>query len=146
MKAPIRPKGTWTFITRDDLKLPANEQTRFTLLPLTLDQRMNAWDNLKWVNDDGSMTPKTFQQALHLCLMNVVDVENFKAPRAGTEDSETPDYEVIPFPKDGSETQKRVFFERMADIDILLVGNEIRTRSTIGEAEKNSSEPAPIST
>lgn len=146
MKAPIRPKGSWTFICPRDRGLPPEEQTVFTLTPLNVAQRMRAWDSVNWVHDDGRIEPHKFRQALSLCLTNVADVTNFKVPRADTVDSEKIEYDVLPFPKKGSDDEKLTFFEWMHDLDVMQVGDEIRERSSIGDAEKNFSSPEHTST
>jgi hypothetical protein len=132
---PVQKRvGSWTFIPPSDRKLPAAEQTVFVLKPLTQLQRMEVWDNLRWVNPDNTMQPRAFVQARELCLSNIEDVQNF------------PPGSPKPWPKDGSFEAKAEYLEQFDDMDVLIIGNEIRDHSALDDDIKNSSPPAPTST
>lgn len=120
---PRRTFGSWQFVPPLDRKLPKAEQTTFTLKPLTQLQRMECWDNLRWVGPDGVAQPRAFQQARELCISNIERVENF------------PPGDPKPWPESMSEREK--YLEQFDDMDVLIIGNEIRDHSGIGDEEKN---------
>jgi hypothetical protein len=126
MKPVHRQLGTWTFVPPSDRKLPAAEQTTFVLKPLTQLQRMEVWDNLRWINPDGTAAGRAFQQARELCLSNIEDVQNF------------PPGDPKPWPKDGSTQAKAEYLEQFDDMDVLLIGSAIRDHSGLDDDIKNS--------
>lgn len=132
MKAVKRSLGSWQFVPPSDKGLPAAEQTTFVLKPLTQLQRMECLDSIRWVNADGTMLPRAFQQARELCLSNIESIQNFPAGD----------------PKPWPETMHgRVeYLEQFDDTDLLIIGSEIRDHSALDDDIKNSSPPAPTST
>lgn len=132
MKPVKRSFGTWKFIPPSDRNLPAAEQTTFVLKPLTQLQRMEVWDNLRWVNADGTQVPRAFVQARELCLSNIESIQNF------------PVGDPRPWPE--SMKDRAEYLDQLDDMDVLIIGNEIRDHSGLDEEIKNSSPPAPTST
>lgn len=132
MKAAKRALGSWKFIPPSDKALPVAEQTVFVLKPLTQLQRMEVWDNLRWVNADGSAMPRAFVQARELCLSNIESIQNF------------PPGDSKPWPE--SMRERAEYLDQLDDIDVLIIGNEIRDHSGLDDDIKNSSPPEPTST
>jgi hypothetical protein len=123
VKAVKRTLGSWKFVPPSDINLPTSEQSVFVLKPLTQLQRMEVWDNLKWVNQDGTMQPRGFQQARELCLKNIESIVNF------------PVGDPQPWPE--SIADRATYLEQVDDMDVMIIGNEIRDHSGLGEEEKN---------
>lgn len=132
MKPARRSLGSWRFVPPSDKGLPAAEQTVFMLKPLTQIQRMETWDNIRWVNSDGTMQPRAFQQARELCLSNIGSIENFPPGSAKA------------WPEGMRERLE--YLEQFDDMDVLIIGNEIRDHSGLDDDIKNSSPPEPTST
>lgn len=131
MKPIKRSLGSWRFIPPSDTKLPAAEQTVFILKPLSQLQRMEVWDNLRWVNPDGTAMSRAFVQARELCLTNIESIQNF------------PPGDPKPWPD--STRDRSEYLEQLDDMDVLIIGNEIRDHSGLDEEIKNSSPPGPTS-
>lgn len=129
MKATKRPSGSWRFIPPADQKLKKEEQTTFVLNPLTQGERMVVWDDLRWteVLPDGTrnIRSRANQQAYDLCLSQIEAIENFPAGAPK------------PWPKNGSEEEKRAYLDQIDDVTILLVGSEIREHSSLEDELKN---------
>jgi hypothetical protein len=129
MLATKRPTGTWRFIPPEDRKLKKEKQSVFVLSPLSQGERMSAWDNLKWVEQDvaGNRTVRSraYQQALELALAHIEDVENFPAGKPE------------PWPRTGTLEEKAAYLDKMDDVSILVIGSEIRNHSSLEEEAKN---------
>lgn len=134
MIASKRQIGNWQWIHPEDAKLPPEQQTVFTLSPMTQAERMESYDMGNWVrmvNGQRMIEPRAFRQAREICLSHVVDVANLrKEVPGGTE--------LLNFPSNGTAEEKSAFFDSYVDEIILFhIANEIRDRSTIGPPEKN---------
>jgi hypothetical protein len=131
MRAFQRSLQSWEFVPPDDQKLPESERTTFVLSPLSQLERMEAWDNLNWVSNDpdGSSTikPRAFQQAFQLCLSHIVEIRNFPAGNGEQ-----------PKPWPPTRTERAQYLEQFSDLDILMIGSEIRNHSALEERAKNS--------
>ncbi len=118
----------WWYILIAEKDAKPEEQSRFRLKPLAGSERAAVLDDRSWVqrNTDGSLTvvPRGVQQARNLCLSHIVDVENF------------PVGEPQPWPEEIEARDK--YLDQLDDLNVYEIGNEIRTRSTLGGAEKNS--------
>jgi hypothetical protein len=118
-------------VPHEDRDRPAAEQTIFVLSPLSQAERMAVWDDGSWirVESDGSkvIAQRGYQQALEMVRTHVVDVQNLQDA----------DGNVLPFPKDGTPAERAKFLECLDDVDVLIIGQYIRDRSSIGEPEKN---------
>lgn len=130
-EAARRPIEAWWYVLPSDRDLPAEKQSRFLLKPLSQAERMEAWDESDWVSIDGTtgertVKPRGFRQARELVIRNLVDVENFPASK--------PD----PFPKGGSQAERTAYIEKLDDIDLFLIGDEIRKHSSLELEVKNS--------
>lgn len=130
-EAARRPVEAWWYILPADRDLPAEKQSRFLLKPLTQAERMEAWDESDWVMVDGitgdrTVRPRGFRQARELVLRNLVDVQNFPASSPK------------PFPKDGTPAEKATYVDQFDDIDLFLIGDEIRKHSSLEREVKNS--------
>lgn len=126
MKVAKRPTGTWVYIPKDDAELPADQQTRITCRQLTQGERMEAWDNLNWTQRDteGNVTllPRTFRMARELCISCIVQVENFA---------------TTPWPQYGSDEEKGAWLDNLPDMEMLAIGQAIRSRAFLEDEIKN---------
>jgi hypothetical protein len=131
-KKYARPAEAWTYVLYPDRALPLDQQSRFTLRPLTQAEKLAMLDGLNWVNvhTDGTqeVMPRAYSQALELCLSHIDGVENF--PNDGP----------IAWPAKGSDRQKADYLAMLSDMDILELGNEIRYH-----AQPLLATPAPVS-
>lgn len=129
MQATKRPTGTWRFIPPEDRKAKKEKQTVFVLSPLSQAERMAAWDNLKWVEQDETgnrvIRSRAYQEALKLCLDHIEEVENFPAGKPEQ------------WPKNGDVEGKLAFLDKLDDVSILVIGSEIRNHSSLEEEAKN---------
>ena len=127
-KKKSRPAESWTYLLVSDRELPIEEQSRFTLSPLTQAERAAIQDDLArtHVATDGSksVVARTRRQGLSIALDHIVAIENFPAGAPQ------------PWPKDreGRET----YLEMLDDDFVQEIGNEVFERSSVGVAEKNS--------
>jgi hypothetical protein len=100
----------------------------FVLSPLSQGERMAVWDNLKWIEQDTAgnrtISSRSYQQALELCIAHIEDVENFPAGKPK------------PWPKNGAGREGRVPGQ-LDDVSILVIGSEIRNHSSLEEEAKN---------
>lgn len=119
---------SWAYVPRAERALPAEEQTLFRLRPMTQSERLTANDDLVLTTNapDGSqiIASRARIVARRLCLQHIESVENFPAGDA------------VPWPTERTEREK--YLETMDDELVHEVGNEVFTRSGIGELEKNS--------
>jgi hypothetical protein len=125
---------SWTYVLLSDRTLPPDQQTRFTLRPMTAPERDQVRDNLSWtqLHIDGAHTRvnRTRQSARAIALNHIAGIDNFPvgAPQS--------------WPKD-RDAQAR-YLDMLEDGDVLEIGNEVFDRSTLGPDEgdiKNSSTP-----
>lgn len=133
-KAKKRPAEAWTYILKSDRALPQEEQSRFTLRPMTYVERAALLDDLQRtdIERDGRVieTMRVHRNAWALALAHIVAVENFPAG------------EPQPWPEDRAAREH--YMDQIDNDDVLEIGNEIWTRSGLGiEAPeiKNSSPP-----
>jgi hypothetical protein len=124
----------WTYVLLSDRELPPDEQTRFTLRPMTAPERDHVRDNLSWtqLHPDGAHTRvnRTRQSARAIALNHIVGVENF------------PVGSPQPWPKERDDQVR--YLAMLDDGDVLELGNEVFDRSTMGADEepiKNSFTP-----
>lgn len=137
-KQAKRAAESWVYVLEADRTLPPEEQTRFTLKPMTQSERARFVDDLvrTSVAEDGSQTVmrRTQQNALELCLTHIERVENFPAGSNGASQQ---------WPKSRSDRER--YLDQLSDDDVMEVGNEVYVRSTAGPDAKNSSPPVPTS-
>lgn len=130
MKAARRPTGTWRYMLHSDRELKPEDQSVFVLKPLTQFERMEVWDDLNWLETDSTgaqvVRPRANRQAYQLCLSNIASIENFPA---GSPQK---------WPENGDVEGKKKYLELLDDLSILLIGTEIRQKSTLEEEVKNS--------
>jgi hypothetical protein len=134
-RAVKRPAESWTYILRDDRELSADEQSVWTLKPMTHIERAEALDNLvrTHIGAGGEKTviSRSKQQAFEIVLTHLVAVRNFPA-RAGK-----------PWP--AKETERVAYIEQMDDAHVRELADEIFDKSTLagddGTQLKNSSPP-----
>lgn len=116
-----RPAESWWYTLKADEQLPAEEQSRFLLRPLTGAERMRVFDDISDTTraPDGTVTilQRGFRQARELVLSHVESIENFPAG------------EAQPWPAKASERER--YLEMMDDLDVWEVGNEIREHSRL---------------
>jgi hypothetical protein len=135
-KAVKRAAESWRYVLTADRELPPEEQTTFSLRPLTQAERAWAQDNLARTHfrPDGAReaVQRTHQLARELCLTNIEGIENFPAgePKAWPESRE----------------DRERYLEQLDDAAVTEVGNQIWERSQLEPAAKNSSTPGATST
>lgn len=122
-----RTAESWSYVPRTDRELPAEQQTRFTLKPLTLTERAALKDALTrtLVQVDGSIAvlSRNRQEGLGVVLTHVLAVENYP-PGA-------------PQPWPAGQEERLVYLEQFNDDDVREIGDEIFAHSNLGEPEKN---------
>jgi hypothetical protein len=130
-KQAKRSAESWTYVLEADQRLPVEEQTRFTLKPMTGAERAQFVDDLvrTSVAPDGSQTVmrRTQQNARELCLTHIERIENFPAGSNGS---------AMAWPK--SREEREAYLEQLSDDDVMELGNEVYVRSTAGPDAKNS--------
>lgn len=123
-----RAAETWDYVLRDDRKLPAEEQSRFTLRPLTQEERQRYQDRLvsKIENADGVRETvfRSNTSAFQIALSNIVSIENFPAG------------EPMPWPESRADRIKYV--SMLSDAYVIEIGDEIWGKSLVEDAVKNS--------
>lgn len=124
---------SWLYIPRADRDLAPELQSAFRLRPMAQAERTVARDDVARtvIQEDGSqmIVGRERQVAVSICVNHIVDAQNFPAG--------APD----PWPVERS--ARLAYLESMDDELVREIGNEVFTRSTIGEPEKNSSPPEP---
>lgn len=138
-KATKRLAGSWSYVLLEDRALPVDQQSRFTLSPLTGAERERTADEVTQYEllTDGSRRAITRmrQVARRLCVTHIAGVERFP--------SDAP--EAWPEKLDAREK----YLELLADDQVFEIGNEIYNRSALGPEEAKqvgeSSAPAPTS-
>lgn len=129
MRATKRATATWRFVLPEDRELEEKERTTFILSPLKQGERMDVWDSLKTVDEDGDgnrrIRSHSYRQSLELCISHIEDVENFPAgaPKA--------------WPRNGSDEEKAQYLDELKDVAVLVIGTEIRGHSILEEEAKN---------
>lgn len=132
-----RPAESWRYVLRGDRALPIEQQTVFTLAPLTMAERAQVHDDITrtQTQPDGTRITlgRTRQTGVELVLSHVVAIENFPVG--------------APEPWPTSAAARARYLERLQDDDVLELGNEIFERSDLGDEDvaKNSSRPEPTS-
>jgi hypothetical protein len=127
-----------TYVLKGDRALPVEQQTRFVLEPLKGPERMRVWDQINAVNksdDRAEVISRSFQQARELVLQHLISVENFPVGKPK------------PWPKSPAACEE--YLERLDDLDIYEIGNELRERSSIGKtpdpvAPSKDAAPEPV--
>lgn len=119
---------SWTYTPRADRELPLPDRSSFRLRPMTQAELAVALDDVSVtvIEPDGSkiIATREHQVALRLCRQHILSAENFPAGAA----------EAWP----NSRVEKDRFLAMMEMDLISEIGDEIFTRSSIGELEKNS--------
>lgn len=133
-KAKKRPAEAWVYVLRTDRALPLEQQSRFTLRPMTYAERAGVLDDFLRTETaaDGAKieTSRVYRNAWELALEHIVSVENFPVGAAD------------PWPQ-GREARVQ-YLDLLDNDDLLEIGNEVWTRSGLGidgDAIKNSSAP-----
>jgi hypothetical protein len=135
MKKVKRLAGSWTFILARDRAegVKPEDQTVFRLRPMTGPERDVVKDDVSRtvLQEDGLSAVVTREQqvARRICLEHIESVQNFPAGAAE------------PWPDDRE--ARAHYLEMLDDAAVFEIGEEIFTKSTIGEPEKNSSGPEP---
>jgi hypothetical protein len=140
--ASERPRltGAWKYVLISDRSVPADQQSTFTLLPLTAGERDFYRDhyNSHVASGNGGgpeQVNNVSQTARSICLTHIEAVDNFPAgkPRAW------------PAGKD----ERAEFLDRLHDAHVVELGVEVFTRSFLGTEEKQQlgevSPPTPTS-
>lgn len=131
-RATAAPAEAFRYTPIADRELALEQQSHFTLRPLTLNERAAARDNMTRVQvRDGErlIVQRSRQLAVDLTLAHLVSAENFPAG------------DPKPWPADGSLTERRAYLELLGDDLVNELGNEVYDRSTLehdGGAAKNS--------
>lgn len=130
-KAKKRVAGSWTYVPEADRSLPPEQQTVFTLSPLTGAERERVVDELnqRAIMPDGSIRiiSRTRSIARDLVLSHCDRIERFPsdAPKG--------------WPKEPDARQ--AYLEAMDDDLVFEVGNEVYNRSALGPETVRSGEP-----
>lgn len=137
-KATKRPAEAWVYLLKDDLTLPPEQQSRFTLRPMTYVERAAVHDDFLRVETlpDGTRVDvsRVYRNAWEVLIEHLVSIENFPAG------------EPQPWPTDRAARER--YLEMLDDEMVLELGNEIWAKSTIGldgGVIKNSLPPEPTS-
>jgi hypothetical protein len=118
-KARKRAAESWQYVLKSDEGLPTEEQSRFTLRPLTLNEHAAYFDAI--AGDDGSA--KVWNSTVALCLTHITAIENFPAG----EPREWP-----------SDRKARLDYLEDLGLDACFeIGNEVYRRSKVEQAAKN---------
>lgn len=130
-KKSQRPVEPFWYVLPADLKLPANEQTRWKFRPLTQPERLDFMDNTEVVTEDLTSNTRqlrfrNFAQAREVVLLTLIEVENFPAG------------EPIKYPKAGSREEKSKYLEDVEDFSVYALGQYVFDHSTLGIDSKNS--------
>lgn len=133
-KKKIRPVESWWYVLPSERENPPEQQSRFLLRPLSQADRMAVWDDLQRIRverGDGprgetTIQKRDFQSALELVVSHLERTENF------------PLGEPQPWDPAWSEERKRSYLEMLDDLDVYLIGNEIRDHAVVEPAAKNS--------
>lgn len=128
-KKANRPAESWIYVLVGDRTLPEAEQTRFTLSPLTISERAIVRDEIARVQtlQDGTKTviSQHRRQGLDIALRHIVSIDNFPVGESSQ-----------PWPK---ETDRRLaYLEMLGDDNVQEIGNEIFSKSELGDDLKNS--------
>lgn len=137
-KAVKRPAESWVYVLKGDRALPEEEQSRFTLRPMTYFERAAVLDDfLRSDTSTGGQdagASRVYRNAWAIALNHIASVENFPV---GT-----------PAPWPESRAEKVSYLGMLENDDVLEIGNEVWSRSGMGidgETIKNSLPPEPIS-
>lgn len=120
-----RPAESFTYIPIADRALPVEQQSRFTLRPMTLTERAAARDNMSRTQvRDGERTiaSRSRQLAVELTLNHLLAAENFPAG------------EPKPWPADAPLADRQAYLELLGDDLVNEIGNEVYIRSTLAGA------------
>lgn len=125
MKASTRPPMSWRFIPLRDRRLPSEEQSVFTLRPMSLGERASTRDELArvQVTPDGTRTvqSRTSQVSARIARDHIVSIENFPAGA----------------PQEWPSTveAREKFLDQLDDDVVLEIGNEVYERSRFGPGD-----------
>lgn len=129
-KKAWRSAESWTYVLLADRELPPEQQTRFTLSPLSQLERAAVRDEIARVQtlQDGtkSIISHSRRQGLEIAVRHIASIENFPG--------DTPEKEKWP----AGETERRKYLEMLGDDSVQEIGNEIWTKSELGDDLKNS--------
>jgi hypothetical protein len=123
------PAERWTYVLEADRTLPIEQQSRFTLRPLSMAERAAARDNLARVHiahGERVITHRDRSLAFELALSHIASIENFPAG------------EPKPWPVDEPLSARASYLELLGDEAVREIGNEIFDRSVAPPAAKNS--------
>jgi hypothetical protein len=123
------PAERWTYVLKSDRELPAEQQSRFTLRPLSMAERAAARDNLARVhvaNGERIITHRDRSLAVELSLSHIEAIENFPAG------------DPKPWPADQPLSARLSYLELLGDEAVREIGNEIFDQSVAPAAAKNS--------
>jgi hypothetical protein len=123
-----RPAQSWTYILDDDRDLPDAEQSRFTLRPLTQQERAVIRDEIGRIETgkDGtkSVISRSYRQGIEIVLDAIVSIENFPAG--------------APQPWPDDRQQRRQYIDMLSDHYVQELANEAWFKSVAGDDVKNS--------
>lgn len=133
-KAVRRPAESWTYVLLDDQRLPVDEQSVWTLRPMTHTERAAAQDDLvrQFIAEGGTFVlSRAKQQGYAIALRHIIAVRNFPAGAAQ------------PWPADHA--ARVAFLEQLDDEYVREIADEVFNKSTLmgedGTQLKNSSPP-----
>ncbi|HEY7195513.1 MAG TPA: hypothetical protein VH439_17350 [Gemmatimonadales bacterium] len=134
-KGITRLAGTWSYVLTADRELPVEEQSRFTLRPLTGAERERFIDDMSVAETvDGAVRvhPRTRQIARRIAISHIAAIENFPAGAPK------------PWPADAKARDD--YLELLDDGYVFELGNEIYLRSSLGATNgaKGTEDAKPV--
>lgn len=134
-KAKKRSAESFSYILESDRALPADQQTRFMLRPLTSAERHSlfsrATERIELPEGGTRVISHTLALAREVCLDHIESIDRFPTD--------------APKPWPAKRGEREMYLDQFADLDLVELYNELFKRSWIGDEEKNSSTPEPMS-
>lgn len=122
-KKPSRLAEDWTFVLPQDRAQPPEQQSTFRLAPLTMAERMRVLDDRNRIqrNEDGTIVVHTRanQQLREIVIEHLVDAENCPVGSP----AKWPGLEA------DREQREKWLEQNLEDVDVLVIGLEIREKS-----------------
>ena len=130
-----RSPESFTYVLQADRELSADQQTRFTLKPLTTAERHSLFERnterIQQANGDVRLVAHTISLAREVCLEHIEAIDRFPVDR--------------PEPWPAKSKERQAYLEQFADTDLAEIYGVLFERSWLGDDVKNSSSPEPTS-
>jgi hypothetical protein len=134
MQPITRPTETWKFIHESDKALPEDQQTIFTLEPLSLTEEMAAIEAQQAiatnpVSGERVVRDRKWTAALEMFCAHVVDIENFPPGANGG---------ARKWPRSGSIEERLEYASQFSSVVIYDIAQAIFNRGLLSDDAKNS--------